>query len=321
MKAVALTEAGAPARLTELSKPEPAAGQIRVRLAAAGVNPVDGKAALGLLEELQYPFVPGTDGAGTVDALGEGVANFTQGDPVFGRLTVAMGRGTYAEYTLAPADGTVARIPAGLDFVTAAALPVAGVTAMGVLDDLNPSEGAALLVVGATGGVGSFLTQLAARRGVEVIATAAPEFAQRIRDLGAAHTVNHHSPEPLADQVRSIRPRGVDALADLVGDPTVLAPLLGLLPQGAPVISTAGTLDLDTLEKHGLTGGRYKRRPTGQMLEHLGEMVAAGEIRVPIERTLLLAEGPRALAESTSGHLHGKTVLLISDLHTITMNS
>ncbi len=256
-----------------------------------------------------------------MDAVGEGVTNFTQGDPVFGRLTVAMGRGTYAQYTLAPADGTVARIPAGIDFVTAAALPVAGVTAMGVLEEFKLSEGGTLLVVGATGGVGSFLTQLAARRGVEVIATAAPQYAQRMRDLGARHTVNHHAPEPLADQVRSIRPRGVDALADLVGDPAVLAPLLGLLPQGAPVISTARGIEQDALEKHGLTGGRYSRRPTAQMLEHLGGMVAAGEIRVPIERTLPLTDGPAALAESTSGHLHGKTVIVIDDLHKITIDS
>ncbi len=321
MKAVALTETGVPARVTELSTPNPGAGEIRVRLAAAGVNPVDGKAASGLLGELQYPFVPGTDGAGTVDAVGDGVTKFAQGDPVFGRLTVAMGRGTYAEYTLAPAAGTVARIPAGIDFVTAAALPVAGVTAMGVLEDLNLSEGGVLLVVGATGGVGSFLTQLAARRGVEVIATAAPEFAQRMRDLGAAHTVNHHSPEPLADLVRSIRPRGVDALADLVGDPGVLAPLLGLLPRGGSVISPAKGIEQATLEKQGLTGGRYKRQPTAQMLERLGEMVAAGEIRVPLERTLSLTDGLTALAESTSGHLHGKTIIVIADLHKITIDS
>jgi NADPH:quinone reductase len=311
IKAIVVTEAGGKAQLREVPTPAPGPGQIRVRLAAAGVNPVDGKSASGAYGDVPSPFVPGTDGAGTVDLVGEGVTHFSVGDRVFGRLQVAMGQGTYAEYSLAPEGGIVAPIPAELDFVTAAALPVAGLTAMGLLEELELSPGAALLVVGATGGVGSFLTQLAARAGLEVIATAEPAFAPRIQELGARHTVDHHSSEPLARQVRALRPEGVDALVDLVGDRLALTPLLELLPSAAVVLSTAGGADEEVLRARGLSGGTYRRPATRQMLEELGGLVAEGKIRVPLERVLPLTEGPDVLAESTRGHLHGKTVLTI----------
>jgi len=311
MKAIVVTEAGGKAQLMEVPTPAPAPGQIRVRLAAAGVNPVDGKSAFGAYGDGPYPFVPGTDGAGTVDLVGDGVTNFAVGDRVFGRLQVAMGQGTYAEYSLAPEGGVVAPIPAELDFVTAAALPVAGLTAMGLLEELGLSPGAALLVVGATGGVGSFLTQLAARAGLEIIATADPALAPRMHELGALHTVDHHSAEPLARQVRAVRPEGVDALVDLVGDRLTIIPLLELLPSAAVVLSTAGGADEEVLRARGLSGGTYRRQATREMLEELGRLVAEGKIRVPLERVLPLTQGPEVLAESIRGHLHGKTVLTI----------
>lgn len=311
MKAIVVTEAGGKAQLSEVPTPAPGAGQFRVRLAAVGVNPVDGKSAFGAYADGPYPFVPGTDGAGTVDLVGDGVTSFAVGDRVFGRLVVAMGQGTYAEYSLVPEEGVVAPIPAELDFVEAAALPVAGLTAMGLLRELDLSSGSALLIVGATGGVGSFLTQLAARAGIEIIATAHPAFAQRMQELGATHTVDHHSAEPLARQVRALRPEGVDALVDLVGDRLALTPLLELLPSAAVVLSTAGGADEETLRARGLSGGPYRRQATREMLEDLGGLVAEGKIRVPLERVLPLTEGPDVLAESTRGHLHGKTVLTI----------
>lgn len=117
MKAVVLTEDGDRVHVLEIADPTPGAGQVRVRLAAAGVNPVDGKSAFGVYGGVYYPFVPGTDGAGTVDLLGEGVTRFSEGDRVFGRLTVSMGLGTYAEYSVggrgrqgsAPCPGSIRR--------------------------------------------------------------------------------------------------------------------------------------------------------------------------------------------------------------------
>ncbi len=311
MKAVVMTEDGDRAHFLEIADPVPGAGQVRVRLAAAGVNPVDGKSALGAHGNVHYPFVPGTDGAGTVDLLGAGVTRFSKGDRVFGRLLVSTGLGTYAEYSVVPEDGVVAAIPAGLDFVNAAAIPVAGLTAMGVLEELGLPRGSALLIVGATGGVGSFLTQLAARAGLEVVATAAPPFARRMQEFGARHTVDHRSAEPLASQVRTARPDGVDALVDLVGDPAFLTPLFDLLPSGGVVVSTAGGADMEVLRARGLSGGPYRRHATREMLEELGRLAAEGSIHVPTDRVLPLEKGPEVLVESTQGHLHGKTVLTI----------
>ena len=315
MYALALDDLGLEPRVMQLPTPEPGPNQLRVRMVAAGLNPYDGKAASGRYPGMTYdrPYVPGIDGAGLVDAIGPGVTRFAVGDAVFGRLAGSpAGHGTFAEYTVVAEGAVIARLPEGVDFIVAAALPVAGPTALGVVNELGLFPGATLLVVGATGGVGSFLVQLAVAEDIDVVATAAgAEATMRMRALGVGATVDHHAATPLGDQVLALRPAGLDGLADLVGDRGLVTALLPALRPHGRVVSTAGGVDDAQLAALGLSGANYRRLATAEILVTLGGMVASGILRVPVERTVPLAEAGPALAESADGHLHGKTVVLI----------
>jgi len=310
MKAVAIVRLGEPAELIDLPAPEPGAGQVRVRLRAAGVNPFDGKKAVGQYGELQLPFVPGVDGAGDVDAVGEGVSKFAQGDAVCGRLGDG-GYGTYAQYTVVDEDAVITRIPEGVVYDAAAALPLAGITALGVLRELALAPGDKVLIIGATGGVGSFLTQLAAASGLEVVATARVELAERMIELGARATVDHTSPVPVPDQLAALDLGGFRALVDLAGARELVEAVAPLVIAGGKAISIAGGVDPASLAVRRITGSQFLSRPTTAMLEELLSMVKRGDLIVPLEKTLTLAEGPRMLEESRSNHMHGKTVLEI----------
>ena len=310
MKAVVIVQMGSPAQVIDVETPAPAVGEVRVRVHAAAVNPFDGKNASGAYGQVKVPHIPGIDGAGVVEMVGEQTRAYSVGDRVFGRLG-GPGRGTFAEYVVVPESGVLARVPEGLDFATAAALPVAGLTASGLLEDLALPAGSRLLVLGATGGVGSFLVQLAARAGIEVIATARPELAGRMLDFGAAATLDHTSSMSLVEQLERLGGSPLDALVDLVGDGRFIDALAQAVRPGGRAISTVGVIDPDKLAARQLTGSNFRGHSTVPMLQELGDLARSGRLVVPIERELSLEDGPRALEESRSGHLHGKTVLLI----------
>jgi NADPH:quinone reductase len=312
MKAVAVVNQGEPARIVDLPVPEAGPGHLRVRMRAAGLNPYDGKRTAGTYGSLPLPFVPGTDGAGVVDAVGEGVTKFALGDRVFGRLGDAT-HGTYAEYSVVAEEGVIARIPEGVDFTTAAALPVSGLAALGLLGALALSPGDRLLIVGATGGVGGFFTQLAARAGLDVIATARPEYAERIRGFGARLIVDHTSATPVVEQLATVGVERVEALADLASARDLVATLTPLVPAGGKAASIAGGIDVDALTARQVTAFNYRRAATAAELEELAGMVARGELKVVVDRVLTLADAPRALEEATQNHMHGKTVFRIDE--------
>lgn len=311
MKAVAVMESGQEPRVTTLDTPAPAAGELRVRVQVAGLNPFDGKAAAGLFGELKLPFVPGVDGSGLVDALGEGVERFAPGDRVFGSMG-RLGKGTFAQYVLARQDGVIAKMPEGMDFETAAAIPVSGLTALGMLEELALPPGARLLVIGATGGVGVFLTQLAAKAGLTVIATARPQLAGATQRRGAAAIVDHTTPAPLGDQLAGAGFDRVDAVATMVGNAEQFASLIPHIRSGGKVLSTVAGLDEKAIRESGLSFGIYGRKTSGEMLERLTSRIMTEGLEVPVERVLDLEQAPVALAESRQGHLHGKTVLRVA---------
>src|SRR6266498_4318161 len=144
MKAFAIDDLGQPGSVRDIAVPEPGEGQVRIRIAAAGLNPFDNAVVNGYLKdrmEHRFPLVPGMDASGTVDALGEGVEGWTVGDEVFGSVgKMYLGGGTLAEFTTMSA-GTVARKPPSFEHPAAAAVPVAGVTALVMADALALGEG------------------------------------------------------------------------------------------------------------------------------------------------------------------------------------
>ena len=254
MKAFAVDGFGEQGSVRELPVPDPAEGQLRLKVAAAGLNPFDVAVWQGYLKdqmEHRSPLVLGMDASGTVDALGGGVEGFAVGDEVFGSVGKGyLGEGTLADFTTVSA-GTVTRKPPSLDHTVAAATPTAGVTALNTADALELTEGQTVLVVGATGGVGSFFVQLAVRRGARVVAVCSGENADYARDLGAGDVIDYTSGD-VVDEVRSRYPDGIDAIADMHGDAEQLAKLTEQVASGGHVASVVGAADIEALGARGV---------------------------------------------------------------------
>ncbi|MFF9482862.1 NADP-dependent oxidoreductase [Streptomyces sp. NPDC014733] len=313
MRAVAVSAFGAEPQLMELPQPEPGPGEVLVRLSAAGVNPIDWKIADGMFGDAvsaSFPLVMGADGAGEVLAVGTGVRRFTAGDAVFGTFQrPEHGGGSYAELALAD-EQSLAHAARSVTYATSAAVPTAGMTAYNLVEETRIGEGSWVLVVGATGGVGTFVTQIAHGRGAEVIATARPVMADLMLTLGAAEVVNHEA-GPVADQVLAAHPDGVDVLIDLVSDADGFTDMMRTVRDGGTAVSTIGAADADVLTDHNLRGFNFVNRPSPQLLEILAGHVDAGRLTVLVGREVPLEEAPAAVAEQRAGRAQGKTVLVM----------
>jgi NADPH2:quinone reductase len=237
MRALAMTGFDAAPTLTDLEVPEPADGEIRVRVRAASINGFDLAVAAGYTRdymEHRFPLVLGKDFAGEVDALGGDMTGYAVGDRVFGSVTKPyVGDGSFAEYVTVPTTVGIAPLPESISFTDAAALGLAGAAAHGIIDAAALQPDQTMLVVGATGGVGNQVVQLAAAAGARVIATAHTDAERElVTRLGAQATVDHTG--DLASQVRAIAPDGVNVLAHLAGDPGVVE----LVRDGGRFLST-----------------------------------------------------------------------------------
>lgn len=313
MRAIAIDEFGAPATVRDLPDPQAGPGEVLVRVHAAGVNPIDWKIQEGLFADLleyRFPVVLGFDAAGVVEEVGADVDGLAAGDEVYGMLwKPVIGEGTYAQYVVAPAE-MVARKPNTLGFAEAAALPMSALTALSCLDAVDPREAETLLVVGATGGVGSCAVQLAALRGARVIATARPENEEYALSLGAAETVDHRGGDPV-EAVRSAHPGGVDAIIDAASGGKTLARYAGLLGKGGRLASTELAADVEGLAARGVGATNVFVLPDGERLAQIARMADAGELAVTVEDTAPLEEAAWALRVSKAGHVRGKLVLTV----------
>ena len=311
MRAFALEEFGKPGSVVEVPGPEPAEGQVRIRIAAAGLNPFDNAVIQGAMKdqmEHRFPLVPGTDASGTVDALGEGVTGWSIGDAVFGSVGKSyFGEGTLAELSTA-SIGTIARKPAAVEHADAAALPVAGVTALTIVEAALVSDGDVVVAIGATGGVGSYLVQLAARRGARVLAVSSAANAEYARELGAAEVIDYGAGD-VVDAVRSLAPDGIDAIAEMHGGEDT-ARLAELVRSGGRVVSAVGGADEETLKARGIEAVNVQGRVATESLETLAGMLERGEIVSPEIRTFPLADAAAAFEQVGSGHTRGKIVVV-----------
>ncbi|MEU3340840.1 NADP-dependent oxidoreductase [Streptomyces sp. NPDC002144] len=315
MKAVTIDGFGAEPRLTDLPVPRPGPGELLVRLHAAALNPFDWKVADGALKdavEHRFPLVMGSDGAGVVERIGEGVNRFRLGDTVYGQfMNVARGHGSYAEYALVPEDGRLARIPEDLPFGVAAALPTASATAYQAIEAARLDTGQIILVNGASGGVGQSAVQFAVHEGARVLATAAPDIAGHLRDLGAHETLDFTA-APVAEQVLAAHPDGIDAVLDLITHPGGdIDAFAALLKPGGRLISTNHATDPEALAAREIHGVNLSSSPSQAELAALADLTAAGKLRVTVDAEISLADAPAAVARARSGHARGKTVILL----------
>ncbi|MFE4211705.1 NADP-dependent oxidoreductase [Streptomyces sp. NPDC056844] len=312
MRAIAVSAFRAEPGLVEMPKPDPGAGEVRVKIEYAALNPLDRQTADGAPEGAAppvFPLVLGTDFAGRVDMIGSGDNTFRVGDPVFGRVPATPGRrGAYAEYVCVPQDSPIALVPRDMPLQLAAALPTAGSTAAQILSSTAVRSGLSLLIVGATGGVGSFLTQLASARGTAVVAAVRGDERRRMRALGATAVVDTaEGPEALEAAVRDLYPDGVDALVDLVSaDTAAFAAYTALVRDGGVAVTTRGVA-----APAGVAWADFRLAPTAAVLDELASAVARGELAVPVDMELPLEKAPQALAQNRAGGARGKTVFAI----------
>ncbi|KDN81607.1 NADPH:quinone reductase [Kitasatospora cheerisanensis KCTC 2395] len=298
MKAFGFVAYGGPEQqqFLDLPLPEPGPGGVRIEVRAAGVNPADWKKRQGWFgTAAEPPLVMGSEAAGVITAVGDGVNGFAVGDEVFG---IAPG-GAFAEQVLLSARAT-ARKPAGIGFDQAAALPVAAATAYDALRQLDLRDGETLLIVGIAGGVGSAATQLARARGIHVLGTAGTGSAEHVRSLGATPV---RYGEGVAERLRAVAPDGVDAILDLVGDGAV-RDVAGALRRPGRLVSTADRATAEEL------GGAYVQRDgTATVLTALADLVAAGTLDPQISARYPLDRAAEAIAEVETGHARGKLIL------------
>lgn len=307
MQAVVITDFGAAPEVRELDIPEPVKGEVRVHVHAASVNGFDLAVANGYLKDMmehRFPVVLGKDFAGTVDALGPDATGFARGDRVFGVVTKAhLGDGSFAEFVTVPVATGLAKLPETVTFTEGAALGLAGTAALAATDACAPQSGQAVLVVGATGGVGTQVVQLAVKAGAHVIATAHTDLErQLVTEFGAAEVVDYTGDVSAA--VLQFHPQGVDAVVHLAGDP---APLLAVVRNGGKFISTLiGSPEQLPAER--ATVVPVYANPTQDTLDRVAENHATGHTSVKIQRVYGLDRAPVALADFAGGTL-GKLVI------------
>lgn len=282
----------------DVDAPEAGPGQVRVRVKAAGVNPVDYKMRRGDFADIapaRFPQTLGNEFAGVVDQVGDGVTAFEAGSQVLGFTTAA----AYAEYVVVGADQITAK-PAGMPWEVAGALSAAGQTAYNALRELRVAAEETLLIHGASGGVGTVAVQLARSAGATVIGTASPANHDHVRALGAIPIAYG---DGLIPQVRALAPNGIDAALDLAGGQAITASLA--LVTDKDRIGT--TVDAEAAQKYGIRWLRGVR--SAQTLATLAGLHTQDELQILISATYPLDEAAAAHHDLEAGHVRGKIVL------------
>jgi NADPH:quinone reductase len=311
MRAVVVRNYGGPEALEviDVPVPEPGRGQVRIRVEAAAVNPVDIATREGLMNVARPGVIRersqvgiGWDVAGVIDATGPDVTGFAAGERVIGlRDRLDQPLGTYAEQAVLDA-ADVARVAAGGDSAALSTVPLNGLTAIQALDILAPAAGQTVLVTGAAGGLGAFSVELAAMRGLRVIAAAGDGDEKLVRSLGAAEFIPRSA--DLAAAVRDLVPGGVDA----VFDAAVLGyPALDAVRARGAFAAFVGT---GPVPVRGIRVVPVSIHADGAALAGLSGLAAAGKLTLRVADTYPLADAARAHERLQAGGVRGRLVLV-----------
>jgi alcohol dehydrogenase len=333
MRAFVLCGYGGPEHtaLADVPQPSPGAGEILVRVRAAGLNPVDFKTRAGKLKVVQkyrLPIVMGNELAGIVEAVGSSVTRFAVGERVFARVNKTH-MGAFAQFAIVD-ENHAAPMPASLNFTSAAAVPLAALTAWQALrDELHVGNGTRIFIPGGAGGVGTFAIQLAKHFGAHVATTASPRGEALVKRLGADVVIDYtceRFEEHLADY---------DCALDLLGGDT-LARLFAVLKPGGKVVSVAGLPEPQTARKdlgrgfglaalfwlaslstrmraarHAVTYRYLFMHPSRSDLVQLASLIDEGKLEVVVDRVFPFEEAQQAMAYLESGRAKGKVVLVM----------
>ncbi|GAB3273839.1 NADP-dependent oxidoreductase [Kineosporia babensis] len=312
MKAVRFHEFGGPEALVheDIEQPTPAAGQVRIRVAATSFNGVDGNIRAGFMQgpiPVALPHTPGLDVAGTVDALGKGVDDFAVGDRVIGFLPMT-GDGAAAEYVIAAAD-ILTGAPKSIPLADAAALPVVGLTAWQALFDHGQLRaGQRVLINGAGGAVGDYAVQLAKEVKAHVIAVAGPRHQARVKAAGADEVLDHTS----SDVVAALS-EPVDLVVNLAPvTPEILAGLVTVIRDGGALVNTTVWMAAPSDKERAVQGINLFVRSDADQLADLAARVNTGELHVEVAQRVQLADLADVHQQAAAGELPGKTVIVVS---------
>ena len=282
--------------------PQPDADQVLIRLKAAGVNPADWKMRAGMYKQfmqLQFPWTPGMEGAGIIEAVGANVTSFKKGEEVYGIVT-----GGYAEYALAKANEIQPR-PASLTFEEAASLPVGVLTAWGAIEAAQVESGQRVLVHGAAGGVGAYAVQLARWKGAHVTGTTSAKNVEFVRSLGAENVIDYQ-----ATSFETVL-HDMDVVIDAVGG-NIPERSFQVLRSGGVFVTVAARLSEDAGKAQNIKAMGTGRAPA-ETLKQISELIEAKQLKPVTGAVFSLAAASQAQALSETGHGRGRIILKIEN--------
>ena len=292
--------------VTNADKPAVGEGQVFVEVEAASINPIDYKVRLGYMKDfvpLKFPATIGGDFAGVVKEIRGGNAEFKVGDKVFGNAIVLNGgSGSFAEFLSANIANT-AHAPGTIEFFTAAALPLAGASAVQAIEDaIKLKKGQRILIHGGAGGIGSISIQLAKSIGAEVATTVSERDIPFVKDLGADTIINYHKQEFDKDL------KDFDAVLDLVGGDTTTKSFTALRKSGI-LVSLAGRPDEALAKKTGITAMGQMTTTDTKHLDRVAVLVDDGVISIPVDKVFTIDQAREAFTHAERNHPRGKVLL------------
>lgn len=305
MKAVRIHEFGGPEVLKyeDIPEPQPGPGEIRIRIIAAGVNPMDWKIRKGIIGKVPLPMIMGLDIAGIVE-MGQGGALFQPGDEVFAKVSI--GQGGYAEYTVVNST-QVAKKPKSIGFIESAAIPTAGLAAWQSLFDIaGLKKGQSVLIHGAAGGVGSFAVQFAKWKGAYIFGTASEKNEQFLKSIGADEFIDYKK-QRFEDVVGK-----VDVVLDTIGGDTFERSWGVLRPNGF-LVSTVASIPEGAPEKYGVRAKTLIAQPDGEELAQIADVIDEQQVKPIVTTVFPLSEAKKAHEMSESHHTRGKIVLKVAE--------
>ena len=310
MKAVVVNEYGGPEVLKyqDAPRPEPKDDDILVRVIAAAVNPVDSYVREGMFAKRgldNRPAIIGYDIAGVVEKTGANAKKFKAGDKVYSYLSVMRGGG-YAEFAIAKESETAIK-PAKINFVEAAAVPLAATTAwQALVDTAKIDKGQTVLIHGGSGGVGSFAIPIAKARGAKVIATASTAHQDLLKQLGVDQAIDYTTTK-FEDVAKD-----VDVVLNCVRA-DALGRSYGVVKKGGIIVSITDEPDQTECAKHAIRGSRLGAHPDSKVLEELTKLIEARKMTPIVSQTFPLADASKAHQQIETHHTLGKIVLKVAD--------
>ena len=313
MRAFAIDQFGETGTIHEVPDPEAGEGEVVVGVMAAGLNATDIAVMSGMLKDYfqhTFPLVPGIDASGVIERVGPGVDGFREGDEVYGYVRrPVMGEGTLAEHVLMPV-GSIARKPATISHEQAAVVGHAALTAAAAIEDVAVGPGDRVALLGATGGVGSYATQLASEAGASVIAITRGDYGDYARSMGASDVIDYTAEDPV-EAIRARYPEGIDALVDLCGIPDLVSGISDLVREGGHVTSTILPPDSERLGARGIEGKMTTRFTADHRFPQIAARIADGSLKLPAIQTFTFDHAGEAIDLQATRHVCGKVAVKV----------